>query len=82
MTKLPKIEKCVCGNQPTFNGAQAVMKYVFCGSRCWVGQSRNTNRSAILAWNAVMRAAKAAELAKRAARRRSQAKAAKKARAK
>lgn len=80
MTKLPKIEKCVCGAEAAFGIATPRVR---CGiTSCWVGPCESTKREQILAWNAVMRAAKAAELAKRAARRRSQAKAAKKARAK
>lgn len=75
MTKLPKIERCVCGRVAYWHLYQ-----VRCtGPRCLRGfPDGDRPCDAILAWNAVMRAAKAAELTKRAARRHVQAKAAKK----
>lgn len=62
MTKLPKIERCVCGAEATF---AYVTKRVRCSlANCWMGECCNTKKEQILTWNTVMKAAKAAKKAK------------------
>lgn len=59
MTKLPKIEKCVCGAEAMF--AEFVPCVRCSNIQCWMGEYHRTKRKQILAWNAVMKAAKAAK---------------------
>lgn len=60
MTKLPKIERCVCGAE-----AVCVSLKAFCDKpHCWIGPTSKSTDEAILAWNRVMSAAKKAKVSR------------------
>jgi len=54
-SKLPDIEKCVCGMEPTITDESAVC---CCSFVCWLGLNLRNN---ILEWNRVIRAARNAQ---------------------